>query len=768
MTKFAARSRPAPGPPRPRSRFPAALAALVALLVAATAPSLAQIPGSSYTLSPTYDLLRWDDELGLEDTELYGGRLGLNLGHYIAVTGFYRGRNDVPTRLRATGLPGVMDALHDQEFDLSEYGGEVTLRLGSGNIVPFLRGGGGILALDGDDGQRLRQIAVRAGGGFQFGIDRWNAEVYAGDDAFRLDRSRLGTPVEGVEPPIDEDARKIRHNLALGAAVNFTFGGDPRIETAYEATDRGVEHRLRRGLRGLSIPVEPFVGRLEFHDDLALEDQELFGLRAGADLGPYVGLRGFYWRGASDDLDRTEPIEGWGGEAQFNLNAGGGAVPYLLGGVAQIDFKDEYRDRDGERPADRTALVLGGGVSLRLSERLRLNASVRDYITSDADREEIARADQLHSNWLFGASLGFNLFGDADHRGARPMEPAPRTEAAPVAPLPPVDVAAAAPADSRDPVPPAEVATPAAPGRIERPEPVVVDTALVAPSPAPRNYAGERVISIPVPIEGELYVRYGPAGAVRIESRTGGAPAPGAAATPPHGAPVGAARSLESASSDAARDAGAPAAGVNEAEVRGILREELARRDAEATDAATSPVVARLDRIERRLEALTAEPEAAVRSSSAGTWTDESSDPYHWEARDLVVYTGANLDEPEQGLIGGRLNLGPVSRNSSFDFVPEVALGFGSDVTSVLVAGNLQWSMRDVRDAGTWSPFLFVGAGFLHFGEDQPGRNAGLDITLNAGYGLQARFGNLTGFAAHQGVDLFDLNRLLAGVRVDF
>ncbi|NNF05950.1 MAG: hypothetical protein HKN21_04255, partial [Candidatus Eisenbacteria bacterium] len=40
----------------------------------------AQTDGISYTFSPSYNLLQWSDELGIEDTELFGGRLGMNFG----------------------------------------------------------------------------------------------------------------------------------------------------------------------------------------------------------------------------------------------------------------------------------------------------------------------------------------------------------------------------------------------------------------------------------------------------------------------------------------------------------------------------------------------------------------------------------------------------------------------------------------------------------------------------------------------------------------
>jgi hypothetical protein len=66
---------------------------------------------------------------------------------------------------------------------------------------------------------------------------------------------------------------------------------------------------------------------LRYASKLGLEDQDLAGVRAGIDFSPQVGLRAFYWRGVNDDHDGTDPVAGYGGEAQLNLNAGPGISP---------------------------------------------------------------------------------------------------------------------------------------------------------------------------------------------------------------------------------------------------------------------------------------------------------------------------------------------------------------------------------------------------------------------------------------------------------
>ena len=63
------------------------IAALVGqVLYMAGEVSAAGLSGVSYTLTPSAEWLQWNDDLGLEDDVLYGGRLSLNFGRYIAIS----------------------------------------------------------------------------------------------------------------------------------------------------------------------------------------------------------------------------------------------------------------------------------------------------------------------------------------------------------------------------------------------------------------------------------------------------------------------------------------------------------------------------------------------------------------------------------------------------------------------------------------------------------------------------------------------------------
>ncbi len=746
-------------------------AVAVSLLVGGTRPAAAQPEGISYTLTPTVNALRWDKDLGLKDTELYGGRLGINFGRLVALQGYYTWRDNVDTRLGALSLrDGSNQALAEQQIDLSNYGADLILNLGTGKLVPYLKGGGGILRLKPDQGSVTREINLKAGGGVRFGINRLQADLYIEDSAFRIDRYDLA-PAPVTAYPVDPERDDVRHNLSFGGGLTFFLGGY-RGDKLSE-TDRAVLERYRHGLSGLSIAVEPFVEKLDFNDKLALESQDLVGVRTGIDLGRYFGLRGYYWRGVSNKFDTFQPIQSWGGEGRFNLNAGQGAIPYLVGGVGQLDFMNDYRDQNGDVRSDKTMLIVGGGLAFSLSDRLVLDVSARDHILSDVNLDKTTQPEDLFSNWAFGASVRFSV-GGSSPSGQRPLfggkaEPAPTETARTVKePAGASAEAGAAPKGGAGSVTtgtPAETApvktvtAPATPAPGRTPEAGTAKPAAAAAATT-KGYAGERTVTIPVPTEGEIYIRYGAPGGVSIESQNvsgsgaAGASGGGAKASPTAGA-------------------------IDREAIRAAVRQELAAAGVEAgSDSLQNErlmaMEKRLDRRfqERLREALGSQPATGTgpapvvigedRETGTTVIGTDSADQYRWRFRGFRPYLGWNVDDPGQAVFGGRVNLGGITRNSRIQFEPEFALGFGSDVTTYLLTANLHWDIATLGEKNPWTPYLSAGTGI--FAVSNGGTDT--DLVLNIAYGVSTRLGPVVGFAEHQGVDLFQHNRILFGLRL--
>ena len=101
--------------------------------------------------------------------------------------------------------------------------------------------------------------------------------------------------------------------------------------------------------------------------------------------------------------------------------------------------------------------------------------------------------------------------------------------------------------------------------------------------------------------------------------------------------------------------------------------------------------------------------------------------------------------------------------------MPELAVGGGQGGLSVLLAGNLQLDLSSFDVGGApLQPYVYGGLGFLVLTDPNPGR-AEREAVLNLGYGVNfpvpGRDGGPRLFLEHQGIDFFDLNRLLIGIR---
>ena len=541
-----------------------------ALAPLGSSPLSAQAVG--YELLPTGEYVWWNDALGLEDGLLYGGRFAFTFGPRVALEpfGFFRnGLTADPAEI--DGDSALFAGLASRELDLRHLGATVRVDLANGNVVPFLRLGGGVLRLEPENVDEADQISLIGGGGIRFGLAGLAAELFAEDVAFRVNRFRLFGDV-GEDP----DADDLRHNVVAGAALKIPLGGG-----FGEVSEMG-------GLQGAAIPIEPFVGRLDYDSDLGLDEQTLVGARAGIDLSSLFGLRGYYWRGINDDFDDFQEVQSYGGEARFQLNAGPGLNPYVVAGAGRLDYGDGFEPAEGTMaPENKTALILGGGVNVGLSERLRLVLGVRDYIfDANQEFEDVRSTDDLLHNLLLSAGLGFSLGGSTPtaerfqdperERELRRLEQETerlrqqnqrlREQAAEQGRQVVVDTVV-----QIDTVTVTETVTDEQGRQVRREvRRVAPETRRVVEG---GTVAGDgRSITVPVPTTGEVYLRYGAPGGVR----TG--------ATPLGAAPAAAPR-------------------LSAAEVRALVRDELRRESPEGENVDTELLERRIaERIAERLE----------------------------------------------------------------------------------------------------------------------------------------------------------------------
>lgn len=651
-------------------------------------PTLGSAQSIGYSIVPTAERIQWNANMALDDDWLYGGRVSLRFGKAVELQPFYFvGKKYGIDASRAAALFGPQSV--GRTLDIEHYGITTQINLGTGNVVPFLRGGGGILRFEPDSGRRQDRLAVSAGGGIRFGIGTLQAELFAEQMGFRLDPRRLfsGDSLTG-----GSSARQ--NNFVYGGAFSIPISVAPDEDEAV-------------GLRGTTAPIEPFVGRLRYANSAGLSDQNAVGIRGGLDFSPLFGVRGFYWRGVNEDRDKFVSVEGYGAEGQFNLNTGPGVSPYVVAGAGRINFSGTYRDSLGTKDNDRDALILGAGATFQLSQRIRFNAALRDYIIARNDSLESATTtgDLTHNRMLtagFTISIG-GKSGASDR--ARNAERNQRATSARVASR-----------DStirmlRDSVRLARNARDLPASR--RPRSPLMRDSMARGMRTDTTDRGGRWITVPVPINGEVILRYGYP--------------PTADSTKPSQTPV-----VRRDTVVVRRDT--------------VVIDTVYRQTTVVRDVMVSPTMT---------------PAVAAPGTTRERGTSLSQRFREVSSRDLLPFVGiSGGDAGTQAVLSLRLDLGTLT--SGLEFVPEFAVGVGGDGTSVLALANVQYRFGSFGGTTALRPYVTGGAGIFSPSVLAVNTAVGASVDLRRGRSSTPWLG----YAELQGLNLFNDTRLMLGVRI--
>ncbi len=688
-----------------------------AIVTASSATVHAQQVGVS--VLPGAQRVQWSKDLPFDDDYMYGGRVALRFGKWVELQPFYFFRDGLGLdSTRALSAFGPLSA--GKDVDVQHYGSSLQFNLGDAAFVPFARVSAGVLRLEPDSAARQDRITMSAGGGVRFGFAGLNAELYAEQMGFRMNPGSLF----GVDTSLMANPMTLR---------NFVYGAAITIPLSTMREDEGNAG----GLSGSSAPLEPFVGRLRYAGEHGLPDLEVAGLRAGIDFSPVFGIRGFYWRGLNDDRDGPAPVAGYGGEGQFNLSTGQGLSPFLIVGAGQIDYKDNFADSLGVSRVDKTALILGAGASFRLTDRLRLNGAVRDYImTVDENLDNVASTGDLTHNTMITAGLTISFGGKSTPSSAQRE----RERDAELREMRAERDRAERMRDPRDRMMDRDGMTDrermmerermmdrdARVGRMMADSVRMYrDSTIILSRPNVRGGSPDvQWITIPVPAQGEIILRYGMP--VRADSMTPGRDTVMMrSATPPSG--------------DLAAQ---------------LL--EIERR-----------LTARIDAVQRQTLTPSATPNVTVVTPETRNMVvqDRNGLPVFQRLQrtrtaDLRPYVGLGFDDGDTQLIlGTRADLGPISAGSGFNFVPELAVGLGGGGTSVLAMANVQYAFGSIGGANAFRPYVTVGGGIYS--------PTVLGINTSVGTSYQLRTGADKPLLLNvelQGINLFSKTRILVGV----
>lgn len=739
---------------RPMSRSTARISSLL-LTAFLVFPAAAQVQGVSYTAAPEAGRYYFDRNAGLADDYFYGGMLGFGFGEFVELSARYTFAPNVRRDLSRIG--GLADPVRQRLADLPErdvtfrtYGGALRLNLGTGGLVPFVKVGTGVLDINGDDLNRSRLIFATGGGGIQMTAgDRYAISVGAENLTYR---QNLGATLftdedlEGAGLVPQNFQNTLVHNWAVSAALKVYLGGvAPGSETE---VDRALRQQLEGGLRGIRMIVEPFYGVVNFNEELAFaSSQNLGGVFAGIDMGPYVGLRGFYWRGMPGDEIAFEGLQAYGGELRLAFGAGMNVAPYLILGGGYLDPLDDYEGREGRRPSGEPFLTGGAGLSIPLSDNFELNGGVRLLLTSSEAVDNFSQPSDIYLSPMFSGGLRFAVGGtrpDADRVAlARALEEEPVDD----------DPMRAEIRRLRAQIDSLEEARTGVPRRIEDAPAAVVDDEgrVVADPRVRRSYRSDQMVTIPVPEEGEIYIRYGPPAGTVME-------------TLPDGQSV--------ALLDTSRIQ--PRAGLSmqdiQSIVRATIREELAGFEAgTTTDAAAlvgleQRVNEQLDRLQLRMER-----EFATRRTTDPVSVTVDS---RLTTRALRPDRGVAAFSPFTGFTLGQASTMNVGVRADYrgDFLPflswypELAFGFGTGGVSYNFNVTGAYRVDIVRQA---VPYVGLGLGMLGF-NDSPDDLPGVQFLLNAVVGSEFYVGSTRLFAEYMAMDLGDFHRISVGLRYSF
>jgi hypothetical protein len=720
----------------------------VGFLLAGATPAQAQFRDVGYTLEPAAYRVFESDNAAFQDGILYGGALGLSFGRYLELSTEYLANTGLTATFgNVQGLVGLLD----RTVDARRYGTRLRLNLYNRRVIPYLAGGSGVLRLAPEDVGASSTIYALAGGGLTFSLrSRYRVSVSGEVLRYRYD------PVATFLPPgeqMDNQTQSVTLP-ALSASVSLFLGG--RSLDAQTAVDRALQEQFSNNVfRSLQFFATPFAGRIEFNDALGFpKDQNLVGVNAGVELGPFVGLRGFYWRGTTGDTlfdeigGGIQDLQMYGGELRLRLNAeiGNGFVPYAEVGGGYLDVLSGYAtDIPGEAapPDDRLFSTVGGGLEVPLTDAVKVAGGLRSLFMNSANASDIRDPGTVYGSLMYTAGFEVRLGGRSDD-DTRPPSRRPLLERS------------ERPSSSSS-------LSPQQRARIDSLERALA--ALRRQGPAPSTTAGqptgrttEQTMTVPVPEQGEIYIRFGaPARGQRADTLRTPRRAIGTEEL---------ARILEAALQDRAAAEGT----LSEDAIERIVNRSLDRfqRDADASqpppdDPRIERMADEIDRLREELEARDA-PEAEPDSAAA------AEPPFYRQTlgRPLTyvmpIVGGRAGEGPEQVQVGVRADYRKTP-SSRFHLLPEVAVGIGDGRTSLSVLANGAFRVLQNR-VPRWTglplqPYTGAGLGIVS--------DSGLTLepVLNVLLGTTYSFGEgRTLFGELSTLDVFNTNRITFGYRI--
>lgn len=374
----------------------------------------AQVKDISVTLSPAAEYTWWDNQAGLNDGALVGGKLGFSFGEFLELRGVYLQSYDLETNFKNFGLANYNANLFaPQDVTLTRWGGEFKANIGTKKLRPYLTLGTGVQSIEMKDYDKLEQVYTSLGLGLKLNLFPRTVFLVEGKNTtynFNAGAGLLTSADKNNFGVSDADfSRERLSNWAVQGALQFYLGG--REPGTMTDLDMAYLTQFRGGLSGLQLIIEPGVNYIDFKDNSLFRDTWFVGGYAGVDFNKYFGVRAFYFEAIeSMDFDTDfDNLSMYGLEVRANLNDGNGVTPYLTLGGGYLNPKGDYLG-EGGATVDGGEFASGGlGLNIPLGKRILINGGARAMLTSGESALDVSNPDDIQTHILYSAGIKFSI-----------------------------------------------------------------------------------------------------------------------------------------------------------------------------------------------------------------------------------------------------------------------------------------------------------------------------------------------------------------------
>lgn len=379
----------------------------------------AQVRGINYTLTPDIEYVLWHKKAGLVNGPLFGGKFGFGFGEILELRGTYHQGYNLTTGFSEYGFPNYTDSLFTPtDVKLTRYGGEIKLNIGRGTVVPFISFASGVQGIARDTLMPNKQIYAGLGAGLQVSIkDRFAFVVYGKNTAYRHNSGvHLLAPGDKLAMGVTnaDFGTEDLTNWSIGVSLQIYLSG--KRDKNMSDIDKAFYESFSGGFKSLGWTVEPSVGKLNFSKGLPYRSAWMAGGGVGIDIGPYIGIRGFYWNSIENgSTTKLDDLAIYGGELKMNLNTGNGIIPFVTFGGGQIAVQDTYAGRiDTSINAlmtteDRGFATGGVGVTIPFSRGFRVFGNARAILSTDSNTDDFNNPSQIQTSWFYSAGVKLTI-----------------------------------------------------------------------------------------------------------------------------------------------------------------------------------------------------------------------------------------------------------------------------------------------------------------------------------------------------------------------